>query len=171
MSTKNITPQVQTLLTHLIKHGSISQAEAGLIYKIRALPRRISDLKETLASDEKYAGYAITRELKKDATGQRYARYTMVKVETPVLALADKSEEKPSGGLVTSNKFPEVGDRVVVVNAGDGGFYPNGVIGTVIGFYFNGKLDSKGRALMEVTLDNNRAWAIITDEVEVIVNA
>lgn len=69
-----MTPQVKTILTHLQKHGSISQAEAGLIYKIRALPRRIADLK--------VAGHSIKSELKRDATGQRYARYTLVSKKT-----------------------------------------------------------------------------------------
>jgi hypothetical protein len=168
MSTKKITPQVQIVLIHLINHGSISQAEAGLIYKIRALPRRISDLKEILASDAKYAGYAITRELKKDATGQRYARYTMVKVETPVLALADKSEEKPSGGLVTSNAVPKVGDRVVVVDAFIGK-YTNGDLGTVRTVQ---KDDSCLGDDLYIDFDDGVQNAYVWgSEVEVIVNA
>ncbi|OAM52906.1 hypothetical protein A7981_05565 [Methylovorus sp. MM2] len=69
-NTNKLSPQVQTLLTHLQKHGSISSAEADTVYKMRSLPRRICDLKD--------AGYAISRELKKDPTGQRYARYTLV---------------------------------------------------------------------------------------------
>lgn len=74
--TMNLTPQVRTLLTHLTDHGSISQAEAGTVYRIRALPRRIADLKA--------AGYNVRRELKNDATGQRYARYYLeAAVETP----------------------------------------------------------------------------------------
>ena len=66
-----MTPQCKTIHEHLKKYGSISQAEAGTVHKIRALPRRISDLKEQ--------GIKINRELKKDATGQRYARYYLVK--------------------------------------------------------------------------------------------
>lgn len=80
-----MTPQVKTLLIHLQKHGSISQAEAGTVYKIRALPRRIADLKAL--------GHKITSKIKKDPTGQRYARYTLI----------------PS---------PKVGDRVRVVSQG-----------------------------------------------------
>jgi hypothetical protein len=65
-----MTPQMKTLLEHLQKHNNISQAEASLLYKIRALPRRISDLKE--------AGINIRRELRVDPTGDRYARYFLV---------------------------------------------------------------------------------------------
>jgi hypothetical protein len=64
-----MTPQAQTILKHLKTQGSITQAEANLIYKIRALPRRILDLKE--------AGCKIASVLKVDATGQRYARYSL----------------------------------------------------------------------------------------------
>jgi hypothetical protein len=76
-----MTPQVKTLLTHLLNHGSISQAEAATVYRIRALPRRIADLKAM--------GHKITRELKQDPTGQRYARYSMhtVKVGQKVKAI------------------------------------------------------------------------------------
>lgn len=87
-----MTPQVKTILTHLQKHGSISQAEAGLVYKIRALPRRISDLKDL--------GYNIKSELKKDATGQRYARYTLVskvdsepRTDAPVVAFNTEANQ------------------------------------------------------------------------------
>jgi hypothetical protein len=149
MSTKNITPQVQTVLTHLINHGSISQAEAGLIYKIRALPRRISDLKEILASDEKYAGYEITRELKKDATGQRYARYAL-----------------------TITVLPKVGDRVQVTDKllDNYNYYRTGDIGTVLMvcgdrdlFVQFDKVDGKYR-------DDDGQWYIRPESVEVIVN-
>lgn len=64
---RKLTPQVKTILTHLEKVGDISGIEASAMYKVRSLPRRITDLKE--------AGYDITREFKKDATGQRYVRY------------------------------------------------------------------------------------------------
>lgn len=82
-----MTPQVKTLLTHLQKHGSISQAEAATVYRIRALPRRISDLKE--------AGHKITRELKQDPTGQRYARYTLVEPDLTLRVGATVEVVKP----------------------------------------------------------------------------
>lgn len=59
--------QVQQLKKHFDILGSISNVEAWNIYKIRALPRRISDLEA--------AGINIKRVWKKDLTGQRYVRY------------------------------------------------------------------------------------------------
>jgi len=63
-------PQLYQLLTHLKNHGTISNVEAQAMFKMRALPRRIADLREL--------GYEIKREIRKDSTGQRYARYTFV---------------------------------------------------------------------------------------------
>jgi hypothetical protein len=65
-----MSPQVKTLHTHLVNHGSISNIEAQAMFKMRALPRRISDLKEL--------GFKIRREIRRDSTGQRYARYYLV---------------------------------------------------------------------------------------------
>lgn len=59
--------QVQKLLRHLRQTGTITNMEAQAIHKIRALPRRISDLEEM--------GYDIRRQHKTDTTGQRYVRY------------------------------------------------------------------------------------------------
>jgi hypothetical protein len=73
-----MTPQVATVLKHLKQHGSISQAEASTVYRIRALPRRIADLRAS--------GIPVTSVLKKDATGQRYARYTLA----PMIAVGDR---------------------------------------------------------------------------------
>jgi hypothetical protein len=91
-----MTPQVQTLLNHLRNHGSISQAEAGLLYRIRALPRRISDLKEL--------GHKIVRQLKTDATGQRYARYSLIKTGAKIRIVnpwMPIGYQKDSEGVVT----------------------------------------------------------------------
>lgn len=110
-----MTPQVQTLLTHLQNHGSISQAEAGTVYKIRALPRRIADLKAE--------GYEISRELKTDPTGQRYARYYYV------------------------GKKPKVGDKVRITNEGKeahgafGTYYKVGDTGTIKHVSKDGSID------------------------------
>lgn len=64
-----LSPQATTILDHLKKVGSISNVEAQALYKCRALPRRIADIKAT--------GVNIQSVYKKDATGQRYARYVL----------------------------------------------------------------------------------------------
>lgn len=63
-------PMTRSILGHLIKVRSISGNEADSLYKCKALPRRIADLKEL--------GWEITRQFKVDATGQRYVRYELV---------------------------------------------------------------------------------------------
>lgn len=62
--------QTQSLLDHFKVTPNISAMEAHSMYKIRALPRRIKDLKEL--------GYTIHSQNKVDATGQRYVRYHFV---------------------------------------------------------------------------------------------
>jgi hypothetical protein len=67
---RSLSPQAAKVLQHLKDVGTISAMEASTIYKVRALPRRIADLKSL--------GYAIKSELKTDHEGQRYARYSLV---------------------------------------------------------------------------------------------
>lgn len=67
--TLNDLPMKDLILIHLLEVGSISNREAQDLYRCRALPRRIADLKAD--------GVPIKSVLKKDATGQRYARYTL----------------------------------------------------------------------------------------------
>lgn len=62
-------PQTQLVLKHLEEHRSITPMEAHIVYKIRSLPRRILDLKRQ--------GIPIQTEMRRDAHGQRYARYTL----------------------------------------------------------------------------------------------
>lgn len=156
-----MTPQVQTIYTHLQQHGSISQAEAGLVYKIRSLPRRISDLK--LAIEPK--GFTVISTLKKDPTGQRYARYTLVKIE-PVVS----TEPIPNAPVVALNVKPKVGDRVVVVNPSFwAGIYEKGSIGTVTEVVpDSGDLGDDLYVLFEGSKGTSYLWGI---EVEVIANA
>ena len=60
-------PQTALLLDHFEVRQDISDEEAHALFRIRALPRRISDLE--------VKGYRFRREWKKDSTGQRYVRY------------------------------------------------------------------------------------------------
>jgi hypothetical protein len=64
-------PATLVILQHLQKVGNISGIEASSLYKCRALPRRIKDLKDL--------GWPITSSMRKDATGQRYVRYELAK--------------------------------------------------------------------------------------------
>jgi hypothetical protein len=63
--------QIETLIRHFKEVGTITNMEAQSVYKIRALPRRISDLEKR--------GYSFKRVRKSDLTGQRYVRYVMDK--------------------------------------------------------------------------------------------
>jgi|TARA_R100001129_G_scaffold6102_1_gene4908 hypothetical protein len=63
--------QREMLMKHFEACASISNVEAQAIYKIRALPRRICDLEER--------GWQFSKEWRKDPTGQRYRRYTLIK--------------------------------------------------------------------------------------------
>lgn len=67
--TVNTKRMVDLILDHLLTKGSITNVEAQALYRCRALPRRIADLKAD--------GIPIKSVLKKDATGQRYARYVL----------------------------------------------------------------------------------------------
>lgn len=71
-----LTPQCQALLTHFEAHETITNMEAQMVHKIRALPRRISDLKAV--------GYIFTKEWDSDVTGQRYLRYRLEGWEDPM---------------------------------------------------------------------------------------
>lgn len=65
--------QIETLIRHFKTLGSITNVEAQSIYKIRALPRRVSDLEKR--------GLKFKRVQKKDLTGQRYVRYEYVNAD------------------------------------------------------------------------------------------
>lgn len=60
-------PQTALLLDHFRVKPSITNLEAQALYRIRALPRRISDLEER--------GHVFQRSVRKDPTGQKYVRY------------------------------------------------------------------------------------------------
>ena len=69
MNTQNLGPASVTILNHLRRIGDISAIEASALYRSRSLSRRITDIRQ--------AGYDVISTLKRDATGQRYARYSL----------------------------------------------------------------------------------------------
>lgn len=65
--------QLQTIIRHLKRRGTISSLEAHGVYRIRSISSRICELKKF--------GYKIEREERRDPAGQRYVRYHLK--ETP----------------------------------------------------------------------------------------
>jgi hypothetical protein len=65
--TVNKKTMIQMIAQHLLREKSISNVEAQNLYRCRALPKRISELRA--------AGMDIRPIWKKDITGQRYVRY------------------------------------------------------------------------------------------------
>jgi len=67
---RNMPTQIEQLMRHFDHEDSISNVEAQAVYRIRALPRRIADLK--------VKGWQFSSVWKTDLTGQRYKRYFLV---------------------------------------------------------------------------------------------
>jgi hypothetical protein len=67
--------QLNKILTHMRKTGSITQREAIIEYSIQSLTKRISELREM--------GYNIVSNVKyHPVTGQKYVRYTLVEARS-----------------------------------------------------------------------------------------
>jgi hypothetical protein len=65
----SVTPQARRVLAHLEKRGSISPMEAIITYGITRLAARVHELRRI--------GMAVKTDLKRDAEGKPYARYTL----------------------------------------------------------------------------------------------
>ncbi len=63
--------QIENLKKHFTLRSTITNIEAQNLYRIRALPRRISDLEAH--------GLKFNRIRKTDPTGQRYVRYSIIR--------------------------------------------------------------------------------------------
>ena len=63
--------QIDLLKKHFKVRTSISNLEAQMMYRIRALPRRIKDLEENHKM-------TFERATRTDPTGQRYVRYPII---------------------------------------------------------------------------------------------
>lgn len=62
-------PTSKTVLLHLNQHGSLSHAEALTVYGLPKVAKQIWELRQN--------GTEVKTDLRKDATGRRYARYTI----------------------------------------------------------------------------------------------
>lgn len=60
-------PQTRKILNHLSKYGSITPMESWTVYSIYRLSACIYDLRKI--------GISITKDMKVDAAGHKYARY------------------------------------------------------------------------------------------------
>jgi DNA invertase Pin-like site-specific DNA recombinase len=69
-----ITPQARKILAHLEAGKSITPTEALVVYSISRLASCIGEIRK--------AGYDVLTEHRRDETGHKYGRYTMVKPET-----------------------------------------------------------------------------------------
>jgi hypothetical protein len=68
----SLKPQAKTILRHLRKHGHISPMQAIVVYGIARLAPCIFDIRNV--------GYQVDTQIKHDAQGHKYAKYTMAKV-------------------------------------------------------------------------------------------
>ena len=67
--------QKQKVVNHLRKVGDISGVEAADLYRVRDLPKRMSEI---LGEDLLRAGETIVKDRKRDNVGGRYMRYSLV---------------------------------------------------------------------------------------------
>lgn len=67
----SLKPQAKTILRHLRKHGHISPMQALVVYAISRLAPCIFDIRNV--------GYIVETQVKRDAQGHKYAKYTMAK--------------------------------------------------------------------------------------------
>jgi len=66
---KPLSPQTQTVLSHLRAHSHLTSWQAEGVYRIRRLASRVDELRA--------AGYEIETQTCEDAAGQRYTRYRL----------------------------------------------------------------------------------------------
>lgn len=67
--TVNDKPMKTLILDHLLDGRSITNVEAQALWRCRALPKRINELRTE--------GYPVVRERRTDSTGQSYVRYSL----------------------------------------------------------------------------------------------
>ncbi len=84
-----LSPQAVKVYDHLLRAGSITNVEANAVHRVRSVSRRITEIQEAIlnspenAVSQIVADYSKTqwlqKEFRRDATGQRYVRYHLVR--------------------------------------------------------------------------------------------
>jgi hypothetical protein len=69
-----LTPSAKRVLLHMVKFGSITNAEANAILKCRSVSRRITEI-------DRGTSLYIDKQMKKDSDGQKYVRYSLSEYE------------------------------------------------------------------------------------------
>jgi hypothetical protein len=69
----SLKPQTKTILRHLKTYGHITPMQALAVYGNSRLAAAIYDIRKI--------GYVVNKEMRRDAVGHNYARYTLVTVQ------------------------------------------------------------------------------------------
>lgn len=80
---RHLSPQASRVYDHLLRAGSITNVEANAVHRVRSVSRRITEIQEgMLHATWRLLGKQsihIQKEFRRDATGQRYVRYHLVR--------------------------------------------------------------------------------------------
>ena len=68
----HLQPQDKAVLDYLMAENSITNGEAHMVLRCRSVSKRISTLRQ--------CGVEITKDYRRDVTGQRYVRYGLLNV-------------------------------------------------------------------------------------------
>jgi hypothetical protein len=84
-----LSPQASKVYDHLLRAGSITNVEANAVHRVRSVSRRITEIRLSILNSQSnavsqiVANYSKTqsihKEFRRDATGQRYVRYHLVR--------------------------------------------------------------------------------------------
>jgi hypothetical protein len=73
---RHLSPQASRVYDHLLRAGSITNVEANAVHRVRSVSRRITEIQGAMLH---VWTHSIHKEFRRDATGQRYVRYHLVR--------------------------------------------------------------------------------------------
>lgn len=73
-----LSPQASRVYDHLLRAGSITNVEANAVHRVRSVSRRITEIGDAFDAAA-VSNFDIRKEFRRDATGQRYVRYHLVR--------------------------------------------------------------------------------------------